>query len=250
MWLDNERTFKRTYKYISPPVITHRLLITYCRDDAITIKEYYFKIFFTHVGLIEFSQQYMAWEMVLTPLTPDLCWRHHLHPDMSRRHHLLPLPDLTRRHYLHPDLSWQNHLFSDLSRRHHLLPDLSIRHYLLPDLSRRHHLLPDLSIRHHLLPDFEQTTSSTPRLEYTTSSAPRLEQTTSSTPQHELTTLSAPRFQYNRRHLLLLRSLWSYRAFLSIFCISPQFITPYRPGNSDFGLFACRNVGCHLGLLA
>jgi hypothetical protein len=51
--------------------------------------------------------------------------------------------------------------------------------------------------------------------------------------------------------LLLLRSFWSYIGpFLSIFCISPRFITPYRPGNSDFTLFACRNVLRQLGVLA
>jgi hypothetical protein len=48
--------------------------------------------------------------------------------------------------------------------------------------------------------------------------------------------------------LPLLRSLWSYIGpFLSVFCISPRFIAPCRPGNSDF---VCRNVRRQLGLLA
>jgi hypothetical protein len=38
-----------------------------------------------------------------------------------------------------------------------------------------------------------------------------------------------------------------YRAFFSVFCITPRYIVPYKSGNSDFSLFACRP---QLGLLA
>jgi hypothetical protein len=42
-----------------------------------------------------------------------------------------------------------------------------------------------------------------------------------------------------------------YRAFFEgILRITAVYRTIYSPGNSDFGLFACLNVGHQLGLLA
>jgi hypothetical protein len=35
--------------------------------------------------------------------------------------------------------------------------------------------------------------------------------------------------------------------FLSVFCVSPRFITPYWPGNSDFGVFALGASGSDFG---